>query len=286
MNKLVRAKKIAHNPVAGLKELEHIPEKERRALTIAEAEELMKQSPKHWRDIWRFFMVSGMRHDELVEFQFSDIDYDRKIATVQKKNAKSKKAREIPLEDFVLADLREREKLAKHRKPARGVRGGENFSQDHVFVTRQNTPRKNNVLRQFYAFAKKAGIKDAHPNGSVDIQALRVTFTTWMINGNASPKAVQKILGHSTLELTMGIYTKANDASKHEALLQHPLSRVVVREGIHPEQMTIDLFQELFDGLIKTNLSQEESLDILSKAGFAFAFMNANLPKVNATKRN
>jgi integrase len=38
------------------------------------------------------------------------------------------------------------------------------------------------------------------------------------LESGASPKAVQDILGHSTLALTMGTYAKANGASKRNAV--------------------------------------------------------------------
>ncbi len=52
----------------------------------------------------------------------------------------------------------------------------------------------------------------------MDIHSLRVTFTTLAIENGASPKAVQDILGHSTLAMTMAIYAKATERSKREAI--------------------------------------------------------------------
>jgi hypothetical protein len=40
----------------------------------------------------------------------------------------------------------------------------------------------------------------------------------------ARPKAIQAILGHSTLEMTMRIYTKATDLSKREAVSVIPFA--------------------------------------------------------------
>ena len=73
------------------------------------------------------------------------------------------------------------------------------------------TPLRNNLLARFYAVCRRAGIHDAEPGGSVDIHALRVTFTTLSLEHGAKPKAVQEILGHSTLAMTMSVYAKATD---------------------------------------------------------------------------
>jgi integrase len=99
------------------------------------------------------------------------------------------------------------------------------FSRDHVFVTRANTPLKNNLLARFYAICKRAGIDGAEPGGSVDIHSLRGTFTTLAIENGASPKAVQSILGHSTLALTMGTYAKATERAKRDAVSALPFAK-------------------------------------------------------------
>ena len=110
-----------------------------------------------------------------------------------------------------------REKRQKSENPVPGWNSTQteqqrrNFSKDHVFVTEANTPLRNNLLRQFYAVCKRAGIEGGHPNGTVDIHAMRVAFITLSIENGASPKAVQEIVGHSTLEMTMNVYCKATD---------------------------------------------------------------------------
>ena len=61
-------------------------------------------------------------------------------------------------------------------------------------------------------------VDGAEQGGSVDLHSLRVTFTTLALENGASPKAVQTMLGHSTLALTMGVYAKATERSKREAI--------------------------------------------------------------------
>ena len=92
------------------------------------------------------------------------------------------------------------------------------FSRECVFATTANTPLRNKVLPKFYAVCKTAGIKDANAWGAVDIHSLRGTF----INGVASPKAVQEIVGYATLDMTMNIYAKATERGKREAVNSLP----------------------------------------------------------------
>src|SRR4051812_14829529 len=54
--------------------------------------------------------------------------------------------------------------------------------------------------------------------GSVDIHSLTCLVTTLSLEGGANPKAVQAILGHSTLGMTMNVYAKATDRAKRDAI--------------------------------------------------------------------
>ena len=78
-------------------------------------------------------------------------------------------------------------------------------------MSRANTPLENNLLTRFYAICKRAGIEGVNIGESVDLHSLRVTFTTLSLEHGANPKAVQAILGYSTLELMMSTYARATE---------------------------------------------------------------------------
>jgi integrase len=86
----------------------------------------------------------------------------------------------------------------------------------------------NNLLRKFYGTCKRAVIADGKRGGAVDLHSLRVTFTTLSLEGGASPKAVQTILGHATLDMTMRVYAKATDRSMRDAINALPFARASV----------------------------------------------------------
>lgn len=225
--------RIGSNPLAGLKPLRHDSlAKNRRALTVEEVTALFDESPEYLKPVWRMFMVTGLRRGELVGLRFSDVDFERKTVTVRASAAKSHREREIPLDDTVLGLLRELRDAAKRRCPIEGstpkmtAQQAAAFTTDHVFVTQANTPLRNNLLSRFYAICKRAGIAGAERNGSVDIHSLRVTFTTLTLEHGANPKAVQAILGHSTLALTMSVYAKATERSKRDAVGVLPFATI------------------------------------------------------------
>lgn len=232
LNKAVAWKLIASNPIGKFSPLvDEQPAKRRRALDLEEVESLFRATPEYLLPIWRCFMVTGLRRDELVELRWSDIDFEWGSIHVRAEIAKNHKAREIPLDDAILAILKDLRDAAAARQPVQGLtpeltaQQAANFSRDHVFVTKANTPWRNNLLKRFYACCKNAGIADARPRGAVDLHSLRVTFTTLSIENGASPKAVQEILGHSTLGMTMGVYARANDRAKRDAVSALPFAK-------------------------------------------------------------
>ncbi len=228
LNRGVQWRRIHSNAIAKARPLANdSPRKVRRSLTLEEVEQLFEASDERLKPVWRMFMCTGIRHDELVTLTFSDIDFERKIVAIRASVSKNKKGREIPLDDNMLEMLTSLKEEARHRQPARGLHQeslDKNFSRDHVFVTRANTPLHNNLLRSFYRTCRKAGIEDARYRGSVDIHSLCVTFTTLALENGAPPKAVQAILGHSTLALTMGVYARATDRAMRAAVSALPFA--------------------------------------------------------------
>lgn len=228
-----RFKVLDHNPLEEVKPLDHVEmAKERRSLTVEEVDSLFEHSPEHLEPVWRMFMTTGIRKGELVKLKFSDVDWDRQSITIRAANAKNKKAREIPLTDEtmeLLVDLREQ---APEREPVPGctpkqtAQQAASFSREHVFVNQANTPLRNNLLRTFYGICERAGIEGAERCGKVDIHSLRVSFITLSLERGASPKAVQAIVGHATLTMTMNVYAKATDRSKRDAIGVLPFATV------------------------------------------------------------
>jgi integrase len=214
LNKAVEWGYIASNPMEGLKPLKQAkPRKDRRALSADEVEAIFTHSPEHLKPVWRMFMVTGMRLGELVGLTFDDIDFEARTVVIQAHRAKSGKAREIPLDDDTLAMLTALQDSAGGREA--------------VFVSTRGNPLENNLLRRFHSVCKKAGIDGAEPGGSVDIHSLRVSFTTLALEHGANPKAIQAILGHSTLGLTMGVYARASEKSKRDAISSLPFTKTV-----------------------------------------------------------
>lgn len=243
LNKGVEWRRIGWNPIAGIKPLAHDkPKKKRRSLVLAEVQAILTASPEYLKPVWLTYMTTGVRRSELVGLKFRDIDFERKVLTIPASMAKNHKEREIPLDDEVIATMAKLRDKAKHRKAVSGLTAVQTaqqvarFSKDHVFVSKANTPLRNNLLKRFYSVCKRAGIEDAKPGGSVDIHALRVSFITLALEHGGNPKAIQMIVGHSSLEMTMNVYAKATDKSKREAVSVLPFAKASAPAHIIPIQ--------------------------------------------------
>lgn len=232
MNKAVEWGRIGINPIQGMTHLKHDHKsKERRSLTVEEINSILENSPEYLRPVWLMFMTTGLRKDELIELRFSDIDFERNVAIVRPHVAKNHQTREVPVCDEMMDVIRQLREAAPNRQsvPGHTAKATEqqekNLSREHVFVSKAFTPLRNNLLDRFYAVCKKVGIDDAKVGGAVDIHALRVSFVTLAIENGADPKSVQEIIGHSTLALTMNVYTKARSQAKREAINALPFAK-------------------------------------------------------------
>jgi integrase len=71
-----------------------------------------------------------------------------------------------------------------------------------VFTSQRLTPMNpNNLLRQFKALCKKAGVH------VIPFHALRHTHATLMLQEGVHPKIVSERLGHSRVGVTMDVYS-------------------------------------------------------------------------------
>lgn len=84
-------------------------------------------------------------------------------------------------------------------------------------------PNVGNVARMLRDDLAAAGIAAVDAGGAVlDFHALRHTFGTMLAKGGVHPKAAQDLMGHSSIELTMRIYTHTLLADQAQAIAKLP----------------------------------------------------------------
>lgn len=195
--------------------------KERRVLTIRETELFLEQAKgTFYENLFILALETGLRVGELSALQWEDIDFKKKVIHVKhtlcyfSKNGKyvfemhdtktNNGKRTIPLTAKAINSLK-CQKLQKQEIILKGKTAKEEF-QNLVFVTKNNQPTQQFLINQCMQLViqnmNKAGI-DFSP---FTLHTLRHTFATRAIEYGMNPKILQKLLGHGTLQMTMGLY--------------------------------------------------------------------------------
>jgi len=172
------------NPVsrAGLLPLNNHKE---RILSLDEEKRLLNACDSYMRNIIITALYTGMRKGEVISLKWENVDLDNGIITIDQTNAKSKKARRIPINSVV------RRLLLEQRLKSAG--------NDYVFLSSKGSPylRQDSLNRAFTLALQKADIK------GLRFHDLRHTAATRMIESGFSIVAVKEILGHASLDMTM-----------------------------------------------------------------------------------
>lgn len=191
---------------------------------------------------YSFILETGLRTGEMIGLTWDQIDWDQRTITVNKSleyryangcwyagPTKSVSGyRTIPLTDkaySILVDLYNKRKTRKEAFELstilkfRNCRSGkiESFSMYNlVFVNyRTGMPTKNSSYdTHLYKLCDKAGIE------RISMHSLRHTYATRAIERNVNPKMLQKLLGHSSLQMTMDRYVHISPDTLAEAVRQ------------------------------------------------------------------
>ena len=134
------------------------------------------------RRVVDFALWTGLRRNEIVNLQWSDVDLNRKVLIVQNKagfRTKSGKSRSVPIN----SQLEEMLNVMK----AAGARHG-----DHVFPLNYWT-----LGQHFRRVARAAGLD------GFNLHTLRHTFASHLIMAGAVIRSVQELLGHHDISVTM-----------------------------------------------------------------------------------
>lgn len=221
--------------------------KEEIALTQEEQNALLNEVEDSWyKEMFYFMCLTGVRVGELGGLQWSDIDFSKKCITIRRSlscsycNGKKREmlvspktvnsTRQIPF----LGEMEEVLKLQKEKQKRLRAelgerwRSGEEFS-DLVFTTGMGSPcsryivdkevkkvikriREKEAVLAVQKQREPKVIRDFHPH------TLRHTFATRCFENKMEPKVVQSLLGHSSISITLNIYTHVLDNKMDEEI--------------------------------------------------------------------
>ena len=103
---------------------------------------------------------------------------------------------------------------------------------------------------------KKAGIPKHNPHGKLDFHAARVAYINLLIdNGTITPKEVQELARHSTLDMTMRVYGRTQEGRMREAVEQ-------VGESVLSEEKRATSVQKLAVGAEREIATPNENKEL------------------------
>jgi integrase len=182
---------------------------------------LTTQEAKHFLDsthgerlyaIYAVTLSTGLRRGEVLALQWSDIDFITRRIRVNKqiqyvpgkglitKAPKTQSAfRDLPMPQVAY------DALIEHRANSMGT--------GLVFATGKGTPfSPRNVLRDFHKALAKAGLPQ------IPFHNLRHSCASYHLAAGTNPKLVQQLLGHSTVAITLQVYSHLLPRVAEEAI--------------------------------------------------------------------
>jgi len=220
---------IVKSPATGIKALkveEKASDTYHRALTEGEQELFMKEARKEWLyELIALLLCTGMRVGEATALEWQDIDYKNNVIHVNKTisrtadgkytvgTPKSKTSiRDIPLNEAIRTIL-------KSQKEKQGAIHGNVISLSQVvFENLYGGMVYNASVNKAITDTLKRINKDKVIIAHFSAHALRDTFATRYIEQGGSPQVLKTILGHSSLAMTMDLYSHVMPNTKQQEM--------------------------------------------------------------------
>lgn len=209
----VRWGRLDRNAAAGVRKL-RVPETPVRALT-EDQEARLWAVVRPGQPLHTFLAVAlhtGLRLSEVLSLRWDQVDFDQREVHVAAIAAKSRRARAVPMNDFVVGVLLSAKASA---------------TADLVFPGRQGrTVEKKTPWRWLRSACREAGVPPCR------VHDLRHTFGTRLAALGTDPKTIMELLGHTSVGMTMRyLHTSRERKAVAVAALAAPRLRVVTKEG-------------------------------------------------------
>lgn len=188
---------VQHNPMRDVRKLN-----ERQDgfsyLSDKEAGRLLRELKAEVYPIVATALYTGMRAGEIYGLKWKNVDLEREIITVESSRdgpTKSRKVRHIPINRGLERVLRDQEKRNES---------------EYVFPGENGEMHYRDMRKGLATACKKAGLK------RIRFHDLRHTFASIFIQKSGNILSLQKLLGHSNLEMTMRYAHLAPDFLRKE----------------------------------------------------------------------
>ena len=178
--------------------------------------------------IYKAYLLTGLRKSELASLEVGQLELDGPLPVVYLDvgDEKNREGNAIALRSDLVVDLRRWLAAKLKATQAKARRRGEPVparlpADTPVFYV------PTGLLRILNRDLELAGIPKRDERGrTVDLHALRHTFGTHLSKGGVAPRTAQAAMRHSSIDLTMNVYTDPKLLDVHcalDALPQMPL---------------------------------------------------------------
>lgn len=166
---------------------------------------------------------TGLRQGEALALKWSDIDFENKKITVNKTAARIKEKqtlqtpktknskRVISIDPVTLSILRswKKDQIKIYFKNGKHFKGDENF----IFTNQRGEwVHIHNFIRYFKRFIADHKLKPITPHG------LRHTHASLLFSAGVEPKNISDRLGHSTVQITLDLYTHITEEQRTDTV--------------------------------------------------------------------
>jgi integrase len=208
LNKAVKWDMLGKNPMATVDYLKEDDSKQIRALTEKEAKKLVAEANDRFGPVLLTAIYTGMREDEIISLQWEDIDLDRCIISVRRKqgwipksSGQKVRERDIAIPKQLAAFLKE------HKKKS-------SADDDRVFHGKSGSPLNPGLRKALVRLTRKCGFPEV-----TQFHLLRHTYATQLIKVSKDLTVAKEQLGHSDIRTTMRYSDLTEDRKRKAAEL-------------------------------------------------------------------
>jgi integrase len=178
---------IAISPAAKLKAYPERKDERPPFWTEDEVVRILETSKAAWRDMYEFLYHTGLRKGELIHLKWGDVHLNVKLPSIsinadKGHTTKTNKSRSVPLNQFAIEILKRQKPGDRSSFVFRGPGGGK-VHPDRIYT------------------ALKRALKKLGLTG--DVHQFRHTFASHLVMKAVGIEVVSKLLGHTTIEMTM-----------------------------------------------------------------------------------
>lgn len=196
-------------------------------LTKEELKEFLKLASKatlpYFFPLVHLMSYTGLRQGEALALKWSDIDFENKKITVDKTAVRIKEKqtlqtpktknskRVISIDPTTLSILKswKKDQIKIYFKNGKHFEGDENF----IFTNQRGEwVHIHNFIRYFKRFIADHKLKQITPHG------LRHTHASLLFSAGVEPKNISDRLGHSTVQITLDLYTHITEEQRTDTV--------------------------------------------------------------------